>query len=87
MTHRANSGKPIGLDPYSNSSCVEVLRAHLVKVVFMAYLWVGLVMVFGKNQRCGKKLYVKWLRGNYAKTFPRPLSFFSTITWPMDLQI
>ena len=34
-----------------------------------------------------KKIICEWLRGNFAKNFPRPLSFFWAITWPTELQI
>ena len=53
----------------------------------MAYLWVGLVVVFGKDQRCEKKMICEWLRGNSAKILSRLLSLFLAITWPTNLQI
>ena len=41
----------------------------MLKYVFMAYLWVDLVVVFGKDQRCEKKkkLYVS----GYREILPR----------------
>ena len=47
----------------------------------MAYLYVGLVVVFGKDQRSEKKKIIcECLRENSAKNFPRTLSLFSAIT-------
>ena len=53
----------------------------------MAYFWVGLVMVFGKDQRCEKKNDMWVVKGKFFLNFPRTLSLSFAITWLADFQI